>query len=277
MTRPALELRRHEVDVGGTPIAWHEAGDGFPVVLLHGIPTGPALWRHVIPLVTDARCLAFEMVGYADSIPAGRGRDISVGRQADYLLTWLDELGIDRAVYVGHDLGGGVAQIAAVRARDRCAGLVLTNTIAYDSWPIPSVKALRAVTPVLRRLPGATVYPIMATLLARAHDDLRVARESLAVHWQPYVQHDGAAALARQVDSLDVNDTRRIADRLATLDVPARLVWGAADQFQKLCYGHRLAADLDAELAPISGGKHFVPEDHPDEIAHAITQLLTEV
>jgi pimeloyl-ACP methyl ester carboxylesterase len=268
---------RREVEVAGTPVAWHESGDGFPVVFVHGIPTGPALWRHVLPLVDDARCLAFEMVGYADSIPAGRGRDISVGRQADYLLGWLDELGVDRAVLVGHDLGGGVAQIAAVRAPERCAGLVLTNTIAYDSWPIPSARALRAAAPVLRRLPPAAVYPIMASMLARGHDDLGVARESLTVHRRPYARHDGAAALARQVASLDVDDTRSVADRLPQLELPARLVWGAGDQFQELSYGQRLARDLDAELTAIAGGKHFVPEDHPDEIAAAVGKTLAEV
>lgn len=56
--------------------------------------------------------------------------DISVAAQADRLLAWMRELGVERAVMVGHNLGGGVAQIAAVRARERCAGLVLTNAIA---------------------------------------------------------------------------------------------------------------------------------------------------
>ncbi|MGH2380987.1 MAG: alpha/beta fold hydrolase [Candidatus Limnocylindria bacterium] len=60
--------------------------------------------------------------------PEGRGRDISVGRQADHLLAWLEELGVDRVTLVGHDLGGGVAQIAATRAPDWFAGMVLTRS-----------------------------------------------------------------------------------------------------------------------------------------------------
>lgn len=276
MPNPTTSQHR-QVRLDGVPVRWVESGDGFPAVLIHGIPTGPALWRDVIAQVDDARCLAFEMVGFADSIPAGRDRDISVARQAEYLLAWLDELEIDRAVFVGHDLGGGVAQIAAVRAPQRCAGLVLTNAIGYDSWPIPSVKALRAVAPGFARLPAPAVYPVMATLFARGHDDLQTARESLDVHWQPYARHDGAAALARQVRSLDVTDTLAVADQLDHLDVPARLVWGAADRFQKVRYGRRLADDLDAELVRIEGGKHFVPEDHPDEVAAAIRDVLAEV
>ena len=42
----------------------------------------------VVPQLEVARCLAFEMVGYGSSIPEGRGRDISVARQAEYLVAW---------------------------------------------------------------------------------------------------------------------------------------------------------------------------------------------
>lgn len=269
-------MRIRQRDIDGTPLRWAEAGDGHAVVLIHGIPTNPSLWRHVLPLVGDARLLAFEMTGYGDSIPAGRDRDISVSAQADRLVRWLEELEIDRAVLVGHDLGGGVAQIAAVRRPERCAGLVLTNSIGYDSWPIPSVKAMRSVEGVIARLPAPAIAPVFAALLPRGHDDLRVARESFRHHYQPYAESDGGAGLARQVAALDVNDTLAVADRLPGLDVPARIVWGADDQFQPIDYGERLAADIDADLRPIPGGKHFTPEDHPDAVAAAITDVLRE-
>lgn len=67
-------MESHHTTVRGVPLRWEEAGEGFPVVVLHGIPTAPALWRHVVPLVGDARSLAFEMVGYGESTPAGRER-----------------------------------------------------------------------------------------------------------------------------------------------------------------------------------------------------------
>ena len=263
---------------GGVPVRWEEArpeAPGVPVVLVHGIPTSPGLWRHVLPRL-DARCLAFELVGYGSSIPAGLGRDISVARQAGYLVDWLDAIGIERAVLVGHDLGGGVAQVVATESPGRCAGLVLTNTIAYDNWPIPSVQVLRAVSHVLRRMPDATVAAAMASLLVRGHDRFDVARASFRVHWPHYARNEGAPGLARQVRSLDVQDTLRIASRLPDLHVPARVVWGAADQFLPLRYGQRLARDLGTEVRPIEGGKHFVPEDHPDEVAEAVGAVLRE-
>jgi pimeloyl-ACP methyl ester carboxylesterase len=128
-TKEGGGVQAQQATVRGVPMRWTEVGEGFPVVLVHGIPTSPALWRHVLPQVHGGRCLAFEMVGYGNSIPAGRDRDISVARQADYLLGWLEQLGVERAVLVGHDLGGGVAQIAAVHQPRRCAGLVLADAI----------------------------------------------------------------------------------------------------------------------------------------------------
>ncbi len=154
-------ISERTADVDGTPVRWLEQGTGLPVVLVHGIPTSPTLWRHVLPQLTGLRVLAFEMTGYGESIPAGRDRDISVGAQADRLNAWLAQLGIERAVLVGHDLGGGVGHIAAVREPQRCAGLLITNGIAYDSWPIPSVKVMRAAAPLLAMLPAIALKPAL--------------------------------------------------------------------------------------------------------------------
>lgn len=263
--------------VGGIPMRWHERGAGVPLVLIHGIPTGPRLWRHVLPRIEGARCLAFEMVGYAGSIAAGHDRDVSVARQANYLTQWLEALGIERAILAGHDLGGGVAQIAAVRHPSRCAGLFLTNAIAYDSWPIPSVKAMRATRGVVRHLPDAALRMVMTTLFRRGHDNPAQAREALEVHFPPYRDSDGAAALARQVAALDVRDTEEMASELPALKIPARVVWGEADQFQKIRYGERLARNLRAPLRRIEGGKHFTPEDHPDIVADEINTLIATI
>lgn len=269
-------MERSEADIGGLRTRWVEHGSGRPVVLVHGIPTSPLLWRHVLPRLAGAG-FAWEMTGYGASIPEGAGQDLGLSTQADRLLAWLDHLELVRPVLVGHDLGGGVAQIAAVRAPERFSGLVLTNAVCYDSWPIPSVKAMARASGLLRHLPHAALYPSFVQLLVRGHDDGAVARESIGVHWQAYVSHGAAPALMAQVRALDVRDTLAVADQLPKLGLPARVVWGEADRFQKLSYGERLAADLDTEVRRIPGGKHFTPEDHPAVVAEAINELLVPV
>lgn len=110
--------------------------------------------------------------------------------------------------------------------------------------------------------------------MPRGHDSLAMARESLRLHARPYLQHDGSMALARQVSWLHARDTLGLAGRLRALNIPARVVWGAADQFQKVAYGDRFAWDLNAELRRIEGGRHFVPEDHPHVVASAIDDVV---
>src|SRR5918994_2807537 len=121
-------MESRTVDVEGIRMRWEEEGEGHPVIFIHGIPTSPRLWRHVILRVRDARSMAWEMVGYGASIEEGWERDISVAKQADYLVAWMREVGLESAFLVGHDLGGGDAQILAVRQPELVRGVVLINS-----------------------------------------------------------------------------------------------------------------------------------------------------
>lgn len=65
-----------------------------------------------------------------------------------------------------------------------------------------------------------------------------------------------------------------ISGRLHTVNLPARVVWGEADGFQKIEFGERLAAELGCDIIRIPKGKHFTPEDHPGTVAAALNSLL---
>ncbi len=270
-----MQTKSSEID--GISMRWEEAGEGPPVVYVHGIPTSPRLWRHVISQVENARSLAWEMVGYGGSMQQGRDRDISVAKQVDYLASWMWELKLEDAILVGHDLGGGVVQILAAEHPDLVRGFVLTNAISYDSWPIPPVKLLRAMGSLVERLPNEIFRLIYTSFMLQEHGNRRQAREAVSEHFPYYERAGGAAAFMRQVLSLDVRDTLAMADKIPELDVPARIVWGAADQFQNIGYGYRLAYELGAPLERIEDGKHFTPEDHPGPIAGAVNGLLKEL
>jgi pimeloyl-ACP methyl ester carboxylesterase len=262
-----------QIDV---PMRWVEWGEGLPLVLIHGMPTSPLLWREVIPRIAGARCLAWEMVGYGASIVEGCERDISVSAQADYLALWLKHLGISRAVLAGHCAGGAVAQVAATRYPGICAGLFLTDALAYDSWPPAFVKPLQALGAVVQCLPNPLFKPIFRAWLRRGHDNSAQAAAALETHW-PHYARNGAGALLRQIKAFDVRDTLAAADLLPNLNLPARLVWGTADRFQPIEVGERLARDLKAPLRRIEGARHFTPEDHPETVAEEINLLLEEV
>ena len=271
-------MEPRSIQAGGVSMRWEEAGEGTPVVYVHGIPTSPRLWRHVVPKVKGARSMAWEMVGYGASIPEGRGLDISVAMQARYLALWMREAGLgDGAVVVGHDLGGGVAQVLAVRHPELVRGLVLTNCVSYDSWPVPPVRAIRAAGALFERMPDSVFRRFYAAFLRGGHDDKERWRESVSEHLPFYERAGGGEALVRQARPLNARDTLGVAAQIPYLDVPARLVWGAADRLLPIGYGYRLAYELGGSMERIEGGMHFVPEDHPDEVAAAVNGLLQEL
>lgn len=269
--------------IEGIIMRWEEHGDAssdaLPIVMVHGIPTHPRLWRYVIPrLVGEGRrCLAWELVGYGWSMSEGTGRDISVRRQAEYLSAWLRHLGIERALFIGHDLGGGVVQRLVVHDPSLAAGLVLADCVAYDNWPVAPVRAARAVAGFLRRTPPRLLEPVLKSgLMTLGHDRGPRRKESVELHWLPYSRRVGPGAFAHQLHSLDPADTLEVAPELPRLRLPAHVIWGEHDPLG-LASAKRLAADLSAPLKCIAGARHFTPEDHPDAIADAASALLESI
>src|SRR4051812_5316340 len=99
---------------------WHvaTAGEGPPIVLLHGWPQHWWIWRHVMPdLARDHRVIAPDLrgFGWSDAPPSSYSK---MGLAAD-VERLLDALEIDRCVLVGHDWGGFVAWLTAIRATSR--------------------------------------------------------------------------------------------------------------------------------------------------------------
>ena len=264
------------VDVGGRNVVVWSAGDaGLPVLLVHGIPTNSRLWWDVVPVVAQrARVFAVDMPGYGDS-PAPGDQPVDLASQAALLLDLLDTLGLDRVVVVGHDLGGGIAQILAVTASDRVAGLGIVDGVSYDGWPVPMVRAMKAAWPLLERLPAevlaAALRPGLRTLFA--HQDR--AGPFLDRFLEPWRRPEGPRLLARHLRSLDSVYTQTVAPFLPRLQVPTEVVWGRRDHQMKPRYGERLAQDIPgARLTWVDDASHFVPADRPDVVAEAVLRLV---
>lgn len=267
--------------VEGIQMRWEEHGDrhsGMPVVLVHGLPTGPRVWRYVIPQVAreGVPCLAWEQVGFGGSLNEGLGRDLSIPHQAEYLYAWLRHLGIDQAVFVAHDYGGGVLQHLLLAHPELCRGLVLTDCVAYDNWPVTAVRIARAMSGIIERLPPSLVKPFFFAAIANlGHENRKRGTASARLHWYPYSQPVGPKAFAHQLRHFDGRDTLAIAHELPrlNLDSPVRIIWAEKDPLS-MASAERLAKDLDAPLQRIPGGRHFTPEDHPEVLAEAINSVL---
>ena len=131
---------RRTVAVLDSEMAYVEAGEGSPIVLLHGNPSSSYLWRNVVPHLEGlGRCLVPDLIGMGKSGKSGSG----VYRFADharYLDAWFDAVNVaGDAVIVGHDWGGALGMDWANRHRDRVRGIAYMETfvapVTWDDWP----------------------------------------------------------------------------------------------------------------------------------------------
>lgn len=121
---PSLSGVTHRtLDVHGLAVHVAEAGQGPPLVLLHGWPQHWWCWRHVVPLLAPSYHLVMpDLRGHGwTAAPAG-GYDKE--QLASDLLGTLDSLGLDRVGLVGHDWGGWTGFLACLRAPERFSGFL---------------------------------------------------------------------------------------------------------------------------------------------------------
>ncbi|CAN5681151.1 alpha/beta hydrolase [soil metagenome] len=281
-----LPLKAHE-RVGPADLAVLEGGgpdDAPTVLLLHGFPTHSVLWRKVVgALSEEAHVLAPDLLGLGDTVVSPY-EDFGAPMQADLLLGWLTDRGIEQAVVVGHEQGGAVAQQMVTTRPERVAGLVLVDSVAYDNWPIP----LAAQVMRLARTPGLDVLAYALDLPRRVgsnallgfgravYDSASLDPDVVAEYLRPLVTAEGRERARRFLLAGDDRVTLECGPALRAYEGPAAVVWGADDAFLSPSWGTRLVDDLsgapELTLVPFCG--HLVPEEAPDAVVGAVRDVL---
>jgi pimeloyl-ACP methyl ester carboxylesterase len=118
----------HTLRANGIRQNYIDAGEGPPVVLLHGFPETNFAWRHQIPVLGELyRIIAPDLRGYGETDKPASGYDKRT--MARDLAALLDALGIDRIALVGHDRGARVATRFAKDFPDRVDRLVVMDNV----------------------------------------------------------------------------------------------------------------------------------------------------
>ncbi|MGE5139076.1 MAG: alpha/beta fold hydrolase [Rudaea sp.] len=117
-----------EAMVEGQLVAYDEAGEGTPLVLIHGYPLTRRLWEPQLrELAAHARVIALDLWGFGGSAAVG---EATMGTYADQVRALMDELSIGRAVVGGLSMGGYITFEFFRRYSNRVAGLIFANTKA---------------------------------------------------------------------------------------------------------------------------------------------------
>ena len=291
MISAAVKYPKQRRQVLDRQMAYVEAGQGDPVVLLHGNPTSSYLWRNVMPhLVPLGRCIAPDLMGMGDSdkLPNSGPGSYRFVEQRRYLDALLEELGVrENVTLVIHDWGSGLGFDWANRHRDAVKGIAYMEAIVgpqgWDHWDNmnmrPLLQALRSEAGeemvlesnffIEKILPGA----ILRTLTP----------EEMAEYRRPFLEPGESRrptlTFPREIpiegDPADVSEiVNAYAKWLATSEIPKLFL--KAEPGALLAVGANLerARSWPAQTEVTVKGVHFVQEDSPDEIGSAIAEWM---
>ena len=266
---PDLAGVRHDyVDVGGlrTHVALAGPADAPPIVLVHGWPQHWWAWRNVIPGLAERHRLIVPDLrghGWTDKPDAGYAKE----QLATDLLALLDVLGIAQVTWIGHDWGGWVGQLVALRAPERIQRMLALCVPHLWVAPHPRQLALLAYQgpislpivgrPIARRM----TRPILQA--GRGHDRLSDADlELFAQHMSPEV----AVAMYRTFLTRELLPIARGRYADSRLEVPTTVMVGTRDQVTRGVTPGAVPGQPHLQVEEIDGVAHWLPEQRPDVV-----------
>jgi len=254
--------------VAGRSIAYRRWGHGEKVLLVHGITTNSFIWDEIAPRLAERfEVIAIDLLGCGGS-DLNLDADYSIAGQAVMIDQFVRELAFEPYHFVGHDIGGGIGQIIAVRFSRAVRSVTLLNPVGYDFWPVQPIIAMR--TPIIRQLAMATLDLGMLRLVVKRalyHRDL-LDDKLMQRFWDQMNTTERRKAFLHLARSLNNRQLLDISDDLKKLELPVLILHGSGDIYLRPEISDRLNAEIPgSRLERIATGGHFVQVDEPEWVA----------
>lgn len=230
-----------------------------PMVLIHGAGGTHLDWPGGLRRLPEAATYVPDLPGHGRSTLPGRQ---SVQAYAGDIRALLDTLSLGRVIVVGHSMGGAIAQVLALEAPDRVAGLVLIGTGAR-----------------LR------VHPDYIEHVRTAPE--QVFAQVSAAMWSDQVSWEAQAARRAYVQTLTASDPEVVygdyvacdtfdsRGRLEAIQAPTLVIGGSEDRMTPLKFSQYLAETIpQAELVVVPGGSHMMALEQPEVVGEAVRGWL---
>ena len=263
-----------------------EAGEGFPIFLMHGNPTSGFLYRKVVeklPLDKVRVIMPTSLgLGFSSKIPASE-------HTAENHIYWINkvlkELELKELVYAGQDWGGPIGMGALSLSPELLKGAVLLNT----GFNAPKVNAdlspahALVKTPVIGELLLEVIFSIFERLKSVQGNPDSWTSEVAELYGRPvYESGNSKAPLAMMRMEPDgpnhpsAPSMRRVEEYVNTLEIPTEIVWGENDPILGRALPFMQQNFPNARLTKTTAG-HFLQEEVPNEIAEALIRVIEEI
>lgn len=232
---------------------------GAPIIFVHGAGSNHLIWGLQLRVLgAIGRAVALDLPGHSKSFGAGRA---TIDAYADIVVQFLDALKFERALIVGHSMGGAIAQMLALTYPTRVAGLALIGTGAR----------LRVLPQFLDGT--LTDFEKTCAQIARAQfarpDDAQIRKlEKQMRAGAPRVLHADFAAC----NAFDVMN------RVGEIRAPTLVVCGRADAMTPVKYSEFLGAKIPgARLEIIANAGHAVMLEQPEELNRVLSEFAQKL
>ena len=255
-------------------LAYRAAGESRDRValLVHGYPESSYMWRHALPALAAGgwRALAPDLPGYGDSEPDPPG---TWERHVEALERFVRELALEPVALVTHDWGVSIGlrwacdHPGSVRALAISDGGFFSDRRWHDL--ANAMRTPEQGEQLIRSYPregfGQALQAVSTGMSDRALDE----------YWKAFADDARRMGHLELYRSGDFEKFKPYEGRLATLGVPALIVWGGRDRFASVEMAHRFHRELHgSELAIFEEAGHFVWEDAAEEATRTLVDFL---
>ncbi|HEY8489905.1 MAG TPA: alpha/beta fold hydrolase [Dehalococcoidia bacterium] len=259
----------------GLSLAYRTAGEGFPIVFVHGFTGNMRNWALTAPVVARSyRAISVDLRGHGESQASDRPEAYTPDVLAEDVYHLLQLLGVDACVLVGHSMGGRVAQEFALAHGELLRGLVLVDTSAGGRARSVQNVSLEEVEAMIREGGMEAVFDrvvsrgFLATPETRANPEAREAWRRQFLKTSPYAYLYCSRAMA---------ESRVLLDLLPQIRVPALVICGERDE-PFVQPSRELHERLpDSRLVYIPGAGHSPQIERPEAFNAALLDFLAAV
>ncbi len=270
-------VQRDYVDVNGMNVYYAKAGDGPPVVLLHGLGASHVTWQENLEeLAAHFTVYAMDIPGHGDSVK--EGVNYTIDASVAFTFGFLDAMGLSSAALVGNSMGGLIALKCALAEPERITHLVLIDTAGFGK-EIASFLRLMSL-PFVGELAERQSTRSTANMLKQIFAGKDIATESLTAELVRTRSLPGARSavlktLREGVNIFGMKRRHRLLSRLPDLPMPLMVVWGGRDRFFPVAHAYAAAEMLPSTrllILPHSG--HWPHMQEPDVFNAELTAFL---
>jgi haloalkane dehalogenase len=275
---PDFAYKPNYVEIEGLRMAWYEAGEGKPILCLHGEPMWGYLYRRMMPALAKAgRVIVPDLIGFGRSDKPVAENAYSYRSHVRWIKKFLAALDLKDITIIAQDWGGSIGLRLVAEESERFERVVMMNTGIANGMPFGGAFL------AWRRFSQDQVFMDVPTLV-KFSLQRQISEAEYAAYGAPFPAKEygrGNLVFPRLVpirpDHPGTFENLQAIQKLRKLDIPCFLLWGDKDDITRLgVYALKSIFRNANEPVIIEGAGHFIQEDKGEEVAEKIVEWMAQ-